>query len=275
MLLKHKTILITGSTRGIGRAIALRFAKEGANIVITGKTSTPHVSLPGTIHSVADEVEALGGHALPIELDLRDTDAIQSTVENTISTFGQLDVLVNNASALALIDTPNMTPKRFDLLMGVNVRGTFFMSQAALPHLSQSDNPHILNIAPPLNMDGKWFKDALVYAYSKYGMSICTLGLAEEFREKGIAVSSLWPKTTIATSAVEVNFPQFYAHSRKPEIMGDAALAIITKPSREVTGQFFVDEVVLRDAGIRDFDQYAINPGEPLQPDFFLETEGC
>lgn len=270
MSLKNKTIIITGSTRGIGRAIALRFAKDGANVVIIGKTSTPHTSLPGTIHSVADEVEALGGHALPIELDLRDIDAVQSAVENTISTFGQLDVLVNNASALALIDTPNMTPKRFDLLMGVNVRGTFFMSQACLPHLTQSDNPHILNIAPPLNMDGKWFKDALVYAYSKYGMSICTLGLAEEFREQGVAVNSLWPKTTIATSAVEVNFPQFYAHSRKPEIMGDAAYEVVTKSSREASGQFFVDEAVLEKAGVTDFDQYAVCPGERLQPDFFL-----
>lgn len=270
MSFKNKTVLVSGSTRGIGRAIALRFAKEGANIVITGKTSTPHASLPGTIHSVAEEVKALGGHALPIELDLRDVEAIQSAVAQTIDAFGQLDVVVNNASALALIDTPNMTPKKFDLLLGVNMRGTFFMSQACMPHLAKAENPHILNIAPPLNMDGKWFKDALVYAYSKYGMSMCTLGMAEEFKEQGIAVNSLWPKTTIETSAVKVHFNQFLKHSRKPEIVGDAAVAIVSQSSREVTGQFFVDEDVLRDAGVTDFDQYAVYPGERLQPDFFL-----
>lgn len=271
MSLKNKTIIITGSTRGIGRAMALRFAKDGASIVITGKTETAHSSLPGTIYTVAEEVEALGGRALPIVCDVRDTDQIATVVEKTVTHFGQLDVLINNASAIAIRDTARMTPKRFDLLMGVNMRGTFFMSRECIPHLKHAENPHILNIAPPLNMQAHWFKDMIAYTYSKYGMSACTLGMSAEFKSEGIAVNSLWPFTTIATAAIEVHFPkEIYERSRKPEIMADAAHAVLTRKATECSGNFFIDEDVLREQGLVDFSQYAINPQVDLQQDYFI-----
>ncbi len=271
MNLKNKTIIITGSTRGIGRAMALRFAKEGANLVITGKSDTPHATLPGTIHSVAEEVRAAGGQALPLLCDVRDEKQITHVVEQTVTHFGGIDVLVNNASAIAIRDTLHMTPQRFDLLMGVNMRGTFFMSRACVAHLAQADNPHILNIAPPLNMQARWFKDMIGYTYSKYGMSICTLGMSEEFRQQGIAVNSLWPLTTIATSAIEVHFPkEIYERSRKPEIMADAAFEILVSDSRVHTGHFYIDEDVLVAAGEIDFDKYAVKIGVPLQQDYFI-----
>ncbi len=269
--LKNKTIIITGSTRGIGHAIALRFAKEGANIVVTGKTAEPNHKLPGTIHSVAAEVEALGAKALPIVCDVRDDKQIQAVVDQTVAQFGGIDMLVNNASAIAIRDTLRMTPKRFDLLMSVNVRGTFFMSRACIPHLEKADNPHILNMAPPLDMNPKWFKNMLAYSYSKFGMSVCTLGMSAEFREQGIAINSLWPKTTIATAAIEVHFPkEIYERCRKPEIVADAAYEIITRDSHTTTGNFFIDEAVLREAGISDFENYAVKPGAELQSDFYL-----
>lgn len=271
--LKNKTILITGSSRGIGRAMALRFAKDGANVVITGKTTDAHASLPGTIFSVAKEVEAAGGRALPLALDVRDDAQIQSVVAKTVETFGGIDVLVNNASAIYLRGTLNTPMKRFDLMMGVNARATFACSQACLPHLMKAENPHILNMAPPLDMSAKWFKDHLAYTYSKYGMSVCTLGMSAEFKEEGVAVNSLWPKTTIATAAIQVNFPEeIYDASRDPSIVADAAHVILTKNSREVTGQFFIDEAVLSETGVTDFARYNMKAGvEPMQ-DLFLES---
>lgn len=270
--LKNKTILITGSSRGIGRAMALRFAKDGANIVITGKTTDAHSSLPGTIYSVADEVNAAGGNALPLALDVRDEAQIASVVEATVEKFGGIDILVNNASAIYLRGTLNTPMKRFDLMLGVNARATFACSQACLPHLMKADNPHILNMAPPLDMSAKWFKDHVAYTYSKYGMSICTLGMSAEFAEEGVAVNSLWPKTTIATAAIKVNFPpELYDASRDPSIVADAAYLIVTKDSKTTTGQFFIDEDVLAAAGETDFTRYSMKQGVAPMQDLFLE----
>lgn len=271
MTLKNKTIIITGSTRGIGRAMALRFAKEGANIVITGKSDVPNEKLPGTIHSVAEEVVAAGGNALPLVCDVRDEKQIAHAIEKTVEQFGGIDILINNASAIALRDTLRMTPKRFDLLIDVNVRGTFFMSRACIPYLMQAENPHILNIAPPLNMESKWFKDMIAYTYSKYGMSVCTLGMSAEFFSEGIAVNSLWPLTTIATDAIKVHFPkEVFERSRKPEIMADAAYEILIRNSRDATGRFYIDQDVLTAAGKENFDEYAVKPGVELQQDYFI-----
>lgn len=270
--LSNKTILITGSSRGIGRAMALRFAKEGANVVITGKTVEKHDTLPGTIFTVAEEVEKAGGKALPIMLDVRDENQIENAVKDTVKTFGGIDVLVNNASAISLTNTLNTSLKRFDLMMGVNVRATFACSRACIPHLMQSENPHILNMSPPLHMVAKWFKDHVVYTYSKYGMSVCTLGMSAEFKEAGIAVNSLWPKTTIATSAIKVNFPpELYAASRDPSIVANAAYCVVTQNSRELTGQFLIDEEVLLKAGETDFTHYSVMPGVVPMRDLFLE----
>ncbi len=270
--LAKKTIFITGSSRGIGRSIALRCAKDGANIVIVAKTAEPHPKLPGTIYTVAEEVEKAGGKALPLMVDIRDEVAIQAAVQETVAKFGGIDILVNNASAISLTPTLETPMKRFDLMFGVNVRATFACSQACIPHLQRGNNPHILTLSPPLNMDGKWFKDNLAYTMSKYGMSECTLGLAAEFAKDGIAVNSLWPKTSIATAAIQYNFPEaIYQCSRKPEIVADAAYVILTSDSRTTTGKFFVDEDVLREAGITDFNQYAIDPSKRTYKDFFLD----
>ncbi|MEM1243260.1 MAG: NAD(P)-dependent oxidoreductase [Pseudomonadota bacterium] len=272
MSLKGKTIFITGATRGIGEAIALRCAKEGANMVITGKTKDPHPKLPGTIMSVAKAVEAAGGKALPIQLDVRDDQAIAQAVEKTIETFGQLDILVNNASAISLTPTLETPMKRFDLMFAVNVRATFACSQACIPHLAQAKNPHILNLAPPLNMKAKWFKDHVAYTMSKYGMSMCTLGMAEELKAKKIAVNSLWPKTSIATAAIAVHFPkEVMQASRSPEIMADAAYEILLSDSELNTGNFFIDEDFLRQQGVTDFAKYALNDSDKLIQDLFLD----
>lgn len=271
MSLKNKTILITGATRGIGAEIAKRCAKAGANVVVTGKTVEPHAKLPGTIHSVAEEVEALGGQALPLQLDVRDETAIQAVVEQTLERFSSIDILINNASAISLTPTLATTAKRYDLMQSVNTRATFLMSQACIPYLVKSDNPHILTLSPPLNLNPLWFKNHTAYTISKYGMSMCTLGLAEELREQGVAVNSLWPKTTIATAAIAVHFPpELMQASRKPSIMADAAYHILSNDSRKHTGQFFIDEEVLQAAGIEDFSRYAMNPDAPLQSDLFL-----
>ena len=270
--LRGKTIFITGSTRGIGREIALRCARDGAQLVITGKTAEAHARLPGTIHSVADEVVQAGGQALAIQLDVRDEQALQAAVEQAARHFGGIDVLVNNASAISLTDTPNTSAKRLDLMWGVNMRATFLASQACIPHLKKSANPHILNLSPPLNMDAKWFAPHLAYSISKYGMSLCALGMARELEAFGIAVNCLWPRTTIATAAVEFNFPEAILRaSRKPAIVADAAYHILTRGSRECSGNFFVDEDVLRGAGVDDFDKYAVTPGAPLFNDIFLD----
>ena len=271
--LKNKTILITGSTRGIGEAMALRFAQDGANIVITGKTAEKHASLPGTIYSVAEAVEKAGGKALPLVLDVRDENQIESVVSETVKKWGGIDILVNNASAISLTNTLDTQMKRFDLMMGVNARATFACSRACIPHLLKSSNPHILNMSPPLNMNAKWFKNHIAYTYSKYGMSVCTLGMSAEFQKAGIAVNSLWPQTTIATAAIKVNFPkELLAASRNPQIVADAAHWILTQNSREVTGQFFIDEAVLSKAGETDFARYNMVPGVTLMQDLFLDA---
>jgi citronellol/citronellal dehydrogenase len=276
MSLTGKTIFITGASRGIGREIALRCARDGASIVVTAKTAEPHASLPGTIHSVAAEVEAAGGKALALQLDVRDDGAIAAAVAEAVRVFGGIDILVNNASAIQLTGTAATPMRRFDLMMTVNARATFACAQACLPHLAKSAaagrNPHILTLSPPLNMHARWFKDHVAYTMSKYGMSMCTLGMAEEFRGEGIAVNSLWPRTTIATAAIAVNFPDaILKASRKPEIMADAAHAIFNRDSRTATGNFYIDETVLRDAGVTDFARYAVTPGATLYTDLFLE----
>jgi len=269
--LKDKVVFITGASRGIGREIALRCARDGAKVVIAAKTDQPHPTLEGTIHTVAKEVEEAGGMALPLLLDVRDENKIHEAVSKTISTWGKIDILVNNASAIFIAPTLETPMKRYDLISSVNVRGTFACSQACIPHLEKSANPHILNLSPPLNMEAKWFKDYLAYTISKYGMSMCTLGMSEEFKTAGIAVNSLWPKTTIATAAIAINFPkEILRASRKPSIVADAAHVILTSDSRLTTGNFFIDETVLRAHGVTDFDQYALDPKMPLFADLFL-----
>lgn len=269
--LKDKIIFITGASRGIGREIALRCAGDGAKIVIAAKTDEPHPKLEGTIHSVAEEVRAAGGMALPIMLDIRDEVKIQEAVAKTIAEWGGIDILVNNASAISMTPTLETTMKRFDLMFSVNARGTFMCSKACIPHLKQAKNPHILNLSPPLNMQAKWFKNHLAYTMSKYGMSMCTLGMAEEFKSAGIAVNSLWPKTTIATAAIAFNFPkEILTASRKPSIMADAAYDIFMRNSQTTTGHFFIDEEVLKQAGIKDFSHYALDPNVPLFDDLFV-----
>jgi citronellol/citronellal dehydrogenase len=274
--LRDKVIFITGSSRGIGREIALRCARDGANVVITGKTVAPHPKLAGTIHSVAEEVAHAGGQALAIRLDVRDEQAIQAAVHETVEKFGGIDVLVNNASAISLTGTTDTPPKRLDLMWDVNMRATFLASQACIPHLRQAANPHILTLSPPLNLDAKWFAPHLAYTISKYGMSLCTLGMAREFAADGsgyksIAVNCLWPRTTIATAAIENNFPEFILKaSRKPAIVADAAYSVITRDSSSCSGNFFIDEEVLRDSGITNFEQYAVTAGVPLFNDLFI-----
>ena len=271
MSLAGRTVFVTGATRGIGRAIALRCARDGANVVVTGKTVEPHPKLAGTIHSVAAEVEQEGGQALAVALDVRDESAIAHAVARAADTFGGIDVLVNNASAISLSATPATPLRRYDLMQQVNARGTFACTQACLPWLERSANAHILTLSPPLNLKPRWLRDHLAYTISKYGMSLCTLGFAAEFAERGIAANSLWPRTTIATAAVEVFFPQAMSASRTPRIMADAAWWILTRPSRSCTGNFFVDEEVLRNAGVRDLSVYAVEPGAPLAADLFLD----
>ncbi|MDD5181197.1 MAG: NAD(P)-dependent oxidoreductase [Gallionellaceae bacterium] len=269
--LRGKTVFITGATRGIGREIALRCARDGAQVAITGKTAEPHSKLPGTIHSVAAEVEQAGGKALAIRLDVRDEEAIKAAVDQVARHFGGVDVLVNNASAISLTHTLDTPAKSLDLMWQVNMRATFLAAQACITHLKKSANPHILTLSPPLSLDAKWFAPHLAYSISKYGMSLCALGMAREFEAFGIAVNCLWPRTTIATAAVEFNFPDAVLRaSRKPAIVADAAHRILTRASRACSGNFFVDEDVLRAAGTEDFGQYAVSPGVPLFNDLFL-----
>jgi len=269
--LQHKTLFITGASRGIGKAIALKAAADGANIVIAAKTDRKHPRLPGTIHEAAAEIEQAGGKALPIKLDIRDEQAVAEAMQQAADHFGGIDILVNNASAIYLAPTPEVPMKRFDLMFGVNVRGTFVCSQAAWPWLKRAENPHILNLSPPLNMDPKWFAPHVAYTMAKYGMSQCVLGMAEEFRQHGIAVNALWPKTVIATAALAMLGDAVKPENcRKPEILADAAHWILTRRASEVTGNFFIDEGVLEKMGVRNLDQYAVAPGERLLPDLFV-----
>ena len=271
--LKGKTLFVTGASRGIGKAIALRAAQDGANIVIAAKTAKPHPRLEGTIYTAAEEIEAAGGNALPCVVDIRDEGKVQDAIDQAIEKFGGIDILVNNASAINLTDTKSVEMKRYDLMHGVNTRGTFLCGKLCLPHLEKSDNPHILNLSPPLNMDPRWFAPHVAYTMAKFGMSMCVLGWAEEFRKKGIAANALWPKTTIATAAIQnlLGGDIMMKRSRTPAIMADAAHWIFTQPSRECTGNFFVDEDVMRDgAGMTDLDKYAVDPTQELMPDFFL-----
>jgi citronellol/citronellal dehydrogenase len=270
--LRDKTLFITGASRGIGRELALRCARDGANVVITGKTATAHEKLSGTIHSVAAEVEEAGGNALAIQLDVRDDAALQAAVAQAVRHFGGIDVLFNNASVISLTDTPGTSAKRLDLMWNVNMRATFLASQACIHHLRKSSNPHILTMSPPLNMKPDYFAPNLAYSISKYGMSMCTLGMAREFSADGIAVNSLWPRTTIATAAIAFNFHnEVLRASRSPAIVADAAHAIITRDSRSCSGNFFIDEDVLAEAGVTDFQQYAVTPNIPLHADLFLD----
>ncbi len=270
--LKGKTVFITGSSRGIGKAIAMRVAREGANVVIAAKTVAPHPVLPGTIYDTVSEIEGMGGHAFACQLDLRDELQIAEVMTEAVEHFGGIDALVNNASAISLTGTLETPVKRFDLMFSVNVRGTYAASQAAIPYLLKSDNPHILNISPPLNMNPKWFKDHVAYTMAKYGMSMCVLGMSQEFSDKGLAVNALWPKTSIATAALKMTggatTPE---QSRTPEIMADAVYAVLNRNSRELNGQFLIDEDVLREEGVEDFSNYAVNPDAPLFPDLFLD----
>ena len=269
--LKDKVVFITGASRGIGREIALRCARDGAKVIVAAKTSEPHPKLEGTINTVAKEIEAAGGIALPLQLDVRDEVMVYEAVAQAAETFGGIDILVNNASAIFLAPTLDTPMKKYDLINSVNARGTFLCSQACIPYLKKANNPHILNLSPPLNMNAKWFKDYVAYTMSKYGMSMCTLGMSEEFRSAGIAINSLWPKTTIATAAIEMNFPkEIMQASRKASIMADAAHEIFTTPSKEITGNFFIDEDFLRTRGVSNFDKYAMHPGAELFQDLFL-----
>jgi citronellol/citronellal dehydrogenase len=271
MSLKNKVIVISGGSRGIGEAIALRAAADGAKIAILAKTAEAHAKLPGTIFSVAEAIQKAGGEALPLQVDVREDERVQAAIAEIANKWGGIDIVVNNASAINLTNTENTPMKKFDLMLGVNVRATFALSQAALPFLRKAANPHILTLSPPLNMLAKWFKDHVAYTISKYGMSMCTLGMAEEFKADGIAVNSLWPKTTIATAAIAYNFPkEIMEQSRKPSIMADAAHAILTKNAKSFTGNFCIDETVLRDAGVTNFDDYALNKSGALFADLFV-----
>lgn len=269
--LAGKTLFITGGSRGIGKAIALRAARDGAHIVIAAKTDQPHPKLPGTIHTAAQEIEAAGGKALAVACDIRFEDQVLRAVERAVATFGGIDVLVNNASAISLTGTLATPVKRFDLMMDINARGTWLCSQACLPHLKKAENPHILALSPPLDLRPQWFGPHLAYTMSKYGMSMCVVGLAEEFRADGIAVNALWPRTVIATEALKLIPGIDPARCRRPEIVADAAHAILTRPSRSTTGCFFSDEEALAEAGITDFTPYAVDPANAgqLYPDLF------
>ena len=273
--LSGKTLFITGGSRGIGLAIALRAARDGANIAIAAKTAEPHPRLPGTIHTAAKEIEAAGGKALPVQCDIRNETEVAAAVEATVKAFGGIDICVNNASAISLTGTEATEMKRFDLMMGVNARGTFLTSKLCLPHLRKSANPHILMLSPPLDMNPRWFAPHLAYSMAKYGMSLCVLGLAEELRADGIAVNALWPRTTIATAAIAniVGGVDMMRSSRKPEILADAAHLIFTTPSRDLTGRFLIDDTFLVSRGVTGLEQYRVDATLDLTPDFFVPAD--
>ena len=274
--LSGRTLFITGASRGIGLAIARRAAADGANVAIAAKTTEAHPKLPGTIFSGAAEVEAAGGHALPVQCDIRDETSVQEAVAQTVERFGSIDILVNNASAISLTPTEATPMKRFDLMFGVNVRGTFLCTQACLPHLRKSAvagrNPHVLNMSPPISMREHWFRNHVAYTMAKYGMSECTLGHAGEFRPFGIGVNSLWPRTAIATAALQMIPGVDLSRCRKPEILADAAWWILTSDAKSTSGNFFIDDALLAEHGVTDLDPYAVTPGTTdFVPDFFVD----
>ena len=275
MSLQGKTLFITGASRGIGLAIGLRAARDGANVVIAAKTAEAHKHLPGTIYSAAAEIEAAGGQALPLTVDVRDEASVLAAVEAAVARFGGIDICVNNASAIQLTGTLATDMKRYDLMHQVNARGTFLVSKACIPHLKQAANPHILALSPPLDLSPHWFGPHVAYTMAKYSMSLAMLGMAEEFRDDGIACNGLWPRTGIATAAIEfaLTGKDGLAHCRTPEIMADAAHAIFTSPSRELTGRFLIDDSFLYERGVRDFEKYSVEPGKTLMPDFFVPAD--
>ena len=269
--LKGKTLFISGASRGIGLAIALRAARDGANVAIAAKTAEPHPKLKGTIYTAADEVRAAGGKALPVICDIRDEAQVMAAIAQTVAEFGGIDVCVNNASAISLTNSQATDMKRYDLMMGINTRGTFMVSKYCIPHLKKAENPHILMLSPPLDMKTKWFEHSTAYTMAKFGMSMCVLGMGAEFRDVGIAVNALWPRTLIATAALAMIPGVDPGMGRKPEIVADAAHAILCRDSRTCTGNFFIDDEVLREEGITDLAPYAVDPSKPLMSDLFLD----
>jgi citronellol/citronellal dehydrogenase len=272
MSLKGKTLFITGASRGIGLAVALRAARDGANIAIAAKTETPHPRLPGTIHTAAAEIEAAGGRALALAVDIREEGAVKDAIERTAAQFGGIDIVVNNASAISLGKVADIDMRRFDLMHQINTRGTFMVSKYAIPHLAKAQNPHILMMSPPLDMEEKWFAPHTAYTMAKFGMSMVVLGLAGELRPQGIAVNALWPRTTIATAAVKnlLGGEEIMRRSRRPDIVADAAYRIFAKPARSFSGQFLIDDTFMAAEGVTDFEPYRVDPQGPLAPDFFV-----
>ena len=274
--LSGKTLFITGASRGIGLAIGVRAARDGANVAIAAKTAEPHPKLPGTIYTAAKEIEAAGGRALPLVVDVRDEAAVRGALDETALQFGGIDIVVNNASAISLTDSQATDMKRFDLMHQINARGTFMVSKFAVPFLEKSDNPHILMLSPPLDLKEKWFSGNTAYTMAKYGMSLVVLGLAGELRPKGIAVNALWPRTTIATAAIKnVRGEAMMLASRTPDILADAAHAIFLKDAKTFTGNFLIDDTFLFSNGVRDFDRYRVDPGVDLEPDFFVPDDSA
>ncbi len=272
MSLKGKTLFVTGASRGIGLAIALRAARDGANVVIAAKTADPHPKLPGTIYTAAAEIEAAGGQALPLVVDVREEANVQEAVEKAVARFGGIDICVNNASAISMTGTLSTDMKRYDLMHQINTRGTFVTSKACIPYLKKAENPHVLMLSPPLDMSPRWFGPHVAYTMAKFGMSMCVLGMAEEFKSEGIAFNALWPRTGIATAAIQFALAgeEGLKHCRTPEIMADAAYAMFNKPSREFSGNFLIDDTFLYGEGVREFDQYKVDLASSLMPDFFV-----
>jgi citronellol/citronellal dehydrogenase len=275
MSLNGKTLFITGASRGIGLAVAVRAARDGANVAIAAKTENPHPKLSGTIHTAAAEIEAAGGRALPLAVDIRDEDAVKDAVARTVAHFGGIDIVVNNASAIALTPVAATDMRRFDLMHQINTRGTFMVSKYAIPHLAKAQNPHILMMSPPLDMAEKWFAPHTAYTIAKFGMSMVALGLAGELRSQGIAVNALWPRTTIATAAIQnlLGGDEIMRRSRRPDILAEAACRIFAKPAGSFTGQFLIDDTFLAGEGVADFEPFRVDPAAPLMPDFFVPED--